>query len=134
MRRLQRLIPGFAAAVCGAMLVVILPASAHHSFEAEYDPGNNTNLTGVVTKVEWANPHAHVFMTVRSESGEIRPFQVELGPPYALVRGGWERNTVKIGDTITLENVSLARDGSNKAGATRASALVLQDGQRRVLR
>lgn len=114
--------------------VLSLATAAHHAFEAEYDPDNTTDLTGVVTKVEWSNPHAHVFMTVRGADGSVRPFQVELGPPYALVRGGWERSTVGIGDTITMENVSLARDGGNKAGATRASALILADGTRMVLR
>ena len=109
-------------------------ALAHHAFEAVYDPGNTTALNGIVTKVDWVNPHAHVFINVEGEDGTIETYSIELGPPYALIRGGWNRETVKIGDEITMDNVALAKDGSNQAGATRASALILADGRKMVLR
>jgi hypothetical protein len=64
----------------------------------------------------------------------VDTWSIELGPPYALERGGWRRATVDIGDSITMENVALARDGRPRAGATRQSALVLADGARMVLR
>lgn len=111
-----------------------IPMSAHHAFEVDYDPADTTDLAGVVTKVEWNNPHAHVFINVDEEGGAIANYAIELGPPYALVRGGWQRETVKIGDTITMENVARARDGSTRAGATRQSALILSSGERMVLR
>lgn len=111
-----------------------MPAVAHHAFEAVYDPDHTTALTGVVTKIDWVNPHAHVFLNVESDEGTVETYSIELGPPYALVRGGWNRDTVKIGDSITMDNVALARNGSHEAGATRASALILADGQKMVLR
>jgi len=115
--------------------VAFVPALfGHHAFEADYDPDVTTDITGIVTKVEWVNPHAHVFMTVEGKDGKVDTYSVELGPPYALVRGGWQRSTVDIGDSITMENVALARDGSPRVGATRESALVLADGTRMVLR
>lgn len=116
------------------MTLLAAPLAAHHAFEAEYDPDDTTDLAGIVTKVEWVNPHAHVFVNVESENGEVETYSIELGPPYALERGGWRRDTVDIGDPITMENVARARDGSPKAGATRQSALVLADGARMVLR
>jgi hypothetical protein len=119
---------GLAAAI-GAF-----PIAAHHAFEVDYDPSDTTDLSGVVTKVEWNNPHAHVFINVEGSEGDVANHAIELGPPYALVRGGWQRETVKIGDTIAMENVARARDGSSRAGATRQSALVLSSGERMVLR
>ncbi len=114
--------------------LIVVPAWAHHSFDVDFDTGNTADLAGIVTKVDWVNPHAFVFINTEDENGETANYSIELGPPYALVRGGWQRQTVKIGDPITMENVSLARDGSDRAGATRQSALVLADGQRMVLR
>jgi len=112
----------------------VFPVLAHHAFEVDYDPADTTDLAGVVTKVEWNNPHAHVFINVEADDGDVANYAIELGPPYALVRGGWQRETVKIGDEITMENVARARDGSSRAGATRQSALVLSSGERMVLR
>jgi hypothetical protein len=110
------------------------PADAHHSFEAEFDSNNTQTLTGVVTKVDWVNPHAYIFFTVKNAGGEVQAFKVELGPPYALTRGGWKRDTVKIGDTITVEKAAMAKDGSNYAGATRETTLILSTGERVVMR
>ena len=118
----------------GLLLLGAAPLAGHHAFEAEYDPNDTTDLAGVVTKVDWVNPHAYVFINVEDEAGKVATYSIELGPPYALVRGGWNRDTVDIGDSITMENVALARDGSHKAGATRQSALVLSSGARMVLR
>ncbi len=114
--------------------LVAAPLMAHHSFEAEYDVAKTADLKGFVTKIEWGNPHAHVFINVEDKTGKVSNYSIELGPPYALVRGGWLRTTVNIGDTITMANVALAKDGSNKAGATRESALILSTGTKMVLR
>lgn len=111
-------------------LVSVTPAVAHHSFEAEYTE-KTTNLTGIVTKVDWANPHAYIFVNYKDESGAMRDMRFELGPPYALVRGGWKRDTVKIGDKITLEGAAVAKDPRNNwLGALQTTMLVLESGQK----
>ncbi len=107
---------------------------AHHSFDAEYDSSKSLTLSGVVTKVDWVNPHAYIFVNVEDPAGSVKSYAFELGPPYALVRGGWKRDTVKIGDTIRVENASPAKDGSNHAGATRETFLFLASGQKMVMR
>ena len=110
------------------------PARAHHAFEAEYDANKVVNLTGIVTKLDWINPHAYVFLDVADEGGAVKNFRVEMGPPYALVRGGWKKDTLKIGDKVTVEKAALAKDGSNTAGSMPSTAMVLSTGQRLVMR
>ena len=85
----------------GRLSSLSAPASGHHSFEAEYDGTKTTTLTGIVTKVDWVNPHAYIFINTKDDAGAVKEIRFELGPPYALVRGGWKRDTVKIGDKIT---------------------------------
>jgi hypothetical protein len=110
------------------------PALAHHSFDAEYDASRTATLTGIVTKVDWINPHAFISVTFKDERGAARNFTVELGPPYALTRGGWKRDTVKIGDKITMQDTALAKDGSDRAGSTQNTFLVLSSGQKLPMR
>jgi len=110
------------------------PAFAHHSFDAEYDASKTATLTGIVTKVDWINPHAFISITLKDESGAAKSFTVELGPPYSLTRGGWKRDTVKIGDKITMQDTALAKDGSNRAGSTQNTFLVLSSGQKLPMR
>ena len=66
-------------------------AWAHHSFGAEYDANKPITLTGVVTKVDWTNPHSYFFLDVKDDKGLTKSYKVEMGPPYALTRGGWTR-------------------------------------------
>ena len=106
------------AAMLSAVFLAAVPAFAHHSFEAEYDSEKTATLTGIVTKVDWVNPHAYIFLNIQETSGATKEIRFELGPPYALVRGGWKRYTVKIGDKIRIENAALAKDPKNAwAGA-----------------
>lgn len=115
----------------GLMLLAVKPAAAHHSFEAEYDGNRTANLTGFVTKVDWVNPHAYIFFNVKDESGVTRELRFELGPPYALTRGGWKRDTVKIGDKISLEGAAVAKDPKNAwVGAMQTTQLVLASGEK----
>lgn len=118
----------------GTMFVTVTPAAAHHSFDAEYDANRTATLSGTVTKVDWVNPHAFIYFTFEDKNGKVQEYAIELGPPYALVRGGWKRDTVKIGDKITVEKAALSKDGSNRAGATRDTSLVLPSGEKLVMR
>ena len=119
---------------CGLLCVTVKTAMAHHSFDAEYDSKKPATITGFVTKVDWVNPHAFVFIDSRDESGAVTSFKIEMGPPYALVRGGWKRDTLKIGDKVTVEGAALAKDGSNAAGSMQTTAMVLSSGQKLVMR
>ena len=107
---------------------------AHHSFDAEYDSNKPLTLTGYVTKLDWNNPHAFVYLDVKDEKGATKSYKVEMGPPYALVRGGWKRDTLKIGDKVTVEGAGLAKNGSDAAGAMPSTMMVLSTGQRLAMR
>jgi hypothetical protein len=109
-------------------------ALAHHSFEAEYDSTKVMNISGFVTKLDWQNPHAYVFIDAKDASGAVKNFRVEMGPPYALVRGGWKRDTIKIGDKVTVNGAALAKDGSDMAGSMQTTSMTLADGKKLVMR
>jgi hypothetical protein len=97
-------------------------ALAHHSFAAVYDAAKPITLTGVVTGMEWTNPHAHFFVDVKNEQGAVENWDFELNSPNGLMRSGWTRKSLSAGDTVTVEGF-LARDGSrrvNTRSVTRA--------------
>jgi len=121
-------------AAVGLMLFSVRPATAHHSFDAEYDSKKTATISGTVTKLDWVNPHAFVFIDSKDESGAVKSFKIEMGPPYALVRGGWKRDTVKIGDRVTVEAAALAKDGSNAAGSEQTTHMILAGGQKLPMR
>src|SRR2546427_9258884 len=107
----------FAVFVAGlGLLLAATPALAHHAFAAEYDATKPIKVTGVVTKIEWANPHAWFYIDVKDESGKVTNWGLELGAPNALMRLGWSRNSLKPGDVITIEGTR-AKDGSSVANA-----------------
>lgn len=120
--------------VFGVALFVAIPAVAHHSFDVDYDTAKIATLTGVVTKLDWTNPHAYLSIVSKEENGNTKTMTIELGPPYALTRGGWKRDTVKIGDKVTVEDAALSKDGSPRAGATQNTKLVLASGQKLPMR
>jgi hypothetical protein len=103
------------AVVFGTFLAVT-PLPAHHSFSAEYDSKRPVVLKGIVTKVEWMNPHVYFYLDVTSESGDITNWALEMGPPNGLERSGWTRNTMKVGDEVIVE-ATLAKDNSKQANA-----------------
>jgi Family of unknown function (DUF6152) len=98
-----------------ALLIAALPVAAHHSFTAEYDPAAMVTLKGVVKKLEWSNPHAHIYVDVKDDSGKITTWDMEGGPPHFLQRNnGVTQNFVNVGDTITITGFR-ARDNSRRA-------------------
>ena len=116
-----------------AIVSVASSAIAHHSFDAEYDSKKPFTITGFVTKVDWVNPHAFVFIDVKDGSS-VKNYRIEMGPPYALVRGGWKRETLKVGDKVTVVNAAAAKDGRDAGGSMPTTAMVLADGQKLTMR
>ena len=114
------------AAVGLGLLLASVPAIAHHSFAAEFDAAKPIKLTGSVTKVEWMNPHTYFYIDVKDEKGQTANWGLEMGSPNGLMRQGWTRNSMKIGDVVTVEG-SAAKDGSNIGNAR---SVTLKDGQR----
>ena len=110
--------------VVAALIAAAAPVFAHHSFAAEYDSSKPTTLTGSVTKLEWINPHARIFIDVKGPDGKVASWEIELGAPAMLIRNGWTKNSLKAGETITVTG-SLAKDGSNLANAR---SVTLADG------
>jgi hypothetical protein len=97
------------------------PLLAHHSFAAEYDAKKPIKLKGIITKVDWMNPHVYFYIDVEDDKGNITNWAFEMGPPNGLQRAGWNRNTMKIGDEVIVDG-SMAKDGS-KSGNARSVTL-----------
>ena len=92
-------------------------ALAHHSFSAEFDAAKPVKLTGIVTKVEWTNPHVWFYINVKDEAtGEVKNWGAEMGPPHGLQRQGWRRETLKIGESVSVDGF-LARNGEKRMNA-----------------
>jgi RecJ-like exonuclease len=108
--------PRLRASLPSILLAVALPAVAHHSFPAQYDIDKPISLTGKVTKVEWTNPHIFIYADVTDATGAVVSWAFEMGGPNALLRQGWKRDSLKVGDIVIFDG-SLARDGSNLVNA-----------------
>ena len=104
------------------LLAIALPSQAHHSFRSQYDADQPVTFTGIVTKVEWMNPHVYFYIDVEnSETGEMENWGFEMGPPHMLQRRGWKRNSMQIGDELEVHGTR-ARDGSTTAHAVASTA------------
>jgi len=112
---------------CAAILLGVAPLAAHHAIAAKFDSAKPLTLRGAVTGVDWANPHAHVFVNVAEPGGRITNWAIELESTVDLRRQGWTRNTVSVGDVVTVEGIA-ARDGSKQAWSL--SMVVARTGQR----
>ena len=122
--------------VAAGLVAVAAPMRAHHSFAAEFDAQKGVKLTGAVTKIEWMNPHTYFYIDVKemcegtpaaqgqttdwkcapADASKVANWGLEMGSPNGLMRQGWTRNSMKIGDVVTVEG-SRAKDGSNIGNA-----------------
>ena len=115
-----------ARAACLGLLVSVAPALAHHSFAAEYDTSKPIKVTGVVTKMEWMNPHARFYVDVKEADGTVSSWNFELGAIPVLLKQGWRKDALKPGDQVTVEG-NRAKDESHTAAAR---VVLLPDGRR----
>jgi hypothetical protein len=106
----------FAVTVVAGLFLATATAMAHHSFAAEFDANQPINVKGTVTKVEWMNPHTYFYIDVVEPNGETVNWGMEMGSPNGLMRAGWTRNTLKVGDVVTVEG-SKAKDKSHIGNA-----------------
>jgi hypothetical protein len=102
------------------------PAWSHHAFSAEFDAKKPVKLRGVVTKMEWVNPHSWIHVDVKTSDGKTESWMIEAGPPGALVRRGWSKQSIPPGIGVLVEGYQ-AKDGTNKANGR---DVTLPDGKR----
>jgi len=108
------------------LVLTAVPALAHHAFAAEFDRQKPVTITGTVTKVEWANPHARFYVDAKDETGKVNNWDFELGSPNGLMRRGWTRNSLKIGDTVTVTGWR----AKNAPHVANAGTVTLADGKK----
>jgi Family of unknown function (DUF6152) len=112
-------------AASAGFIITSLPLLAHHSFAAEYDDKKPVTLKGTVSKVEWTNPHARFYVDVK-DGDKVTTWNFELASPNVLIRNGWTRKSLNVGDNVTVSG-SQAKDASNMANA---ASVVLSDGRK----
>ncbi len=107
----------FSVFVGAAWLLAAVPALPHHSFAAEFNVNRPVKLTGTVTRIEWTNPHAWLFIDTEDDDGNVQSRAIELLGINSLLRRGWTRDKVKAGDIVNVEGFG-ARDGTNTGNAS----------------
>ena len=106
----------FSSLVSAVWLLAAVPAESHHSFAAEFDINRPVKLSGPVTKLEWTNPHAWIFVDAKDGKGNVQNWAIELVGINDLLRRGWGRDRVKTGDVVNVDGFG-AKNGTNTANA-----------------
>src|SRR5690348_18487974 len=97
--------------IVATILAAGIPLMAHHSFAAEFDSSKQVKLTGVVTKIDWTNPHVWFYIDVKDESGKVTNWGWAMGSPHLLQGTGWTPMTMNLGEVVAVQG-SLAKNGS----------------------
>jgi hypothetical protein len=100
--------------VAAGVMQAAVPLRAHHAFSAEFDANKQIKIRGIVTKMEWINPHAWIHLDVKGSDGKVVSWAIELGPPNALIKRGWTKKDVPAGVELLVEGYQ-ARDGAMRA-------------------
>ena len=110
-----------------AALAIAAPVRAHHSIAAEFDMNRPVTFSGTVTKIEWTNPHIYTHVEVKEPDGKVVEYRVEGGPPNALYRAGWRKDTLKVGEKVTVSGLRAKIATSTNIGV---ATVTTADGKR----
>ena len=123
---MKKLISGLAVLAFGT-IVAVTPARAHHSVSAEFDTSKPVEFTGTVKKVEWTNPHIYTQVETKGADGKTIVYRVEGGAPNALYRSGWRKDTLKVGEQVSVKGIRAKREDSFNVGQ---ATITTADGKR----
>ena len=123
---MKRVITTVAMLAVGTLLAAT-PARAHHSVSAEFDTSKPIEFTGTVKKVEWTNPHIYTQVETKGSDGKPIVYRVEGGAPNALYRSGWRKDTLKVGEVVSVKGIRAKREDSTNVGQ---ATITTSDGKR----